>query len=59
MFPVKARIVEIAIDEYKRRREDRDVPNVAKASENTTWPTSAESTVARPTAVMATLLDTA
>ncbi|HQD81155.1 MAG TPA: hypothetical protein PK003_10015 [Bacillota bacterium] len=59
MFPVKARIVEIAIERYKSLREDRLVPSVASASENTTWPTSADSTVARPTAVMAMLLDTA
>ncbi len=56
MFPVKARIVEIAIERYKSLRDDRDVPSVAKASENTTWPTSADSTVANPTAVTAMLL---
>ena len=38
------------------RLADRDVPNVANANENTTCPTSADNTVASPTAVWAALL---
>jgi putative ABC transport system permease protein len=36
-----------------------DAPNVAKANENTTWPTSADSTVAKPTSCFAVWLGTA
>jgi hypothetical protein len=39
--------------------ETLEAPKVTNVSENTTWPTSADSTVASPTAVMATLLETA